>query len=186
VLRFTLVSQSLLARALPSHPHDVQIQNMEIVLWTIAILAVLGGLLGTVIPALPGAPLIFGGVLLAAWLDDFTKIGGISLTVLGLLALLTFAIDIFSPLVGAKRVGASRQALIGAVIGSVIGIAFGLIGILVAPFLGAFIGELMSGARPMQAGKVGVGTWIGMVVGTALKVGVALSMVGVFVFALVW
>lgn len=157
--------------------------------YVLAALLVGLGLLGTMLPAIPGLPLVFAGMLLAAWAGDFQQIGVATVAVLGVLTLLSLAIDFWATAVGAKRVGASRMAVIGAVIGTVAGLLFGLLGVFVGPFVGALIGELMHrrslGQRDLgHAAKIGFGTWMGIVFGVVLKLGLAFAMIGIF--ALAW
>ena len=108
-------------------------------LYVLAGLLVLVGMAGIVLPALPGIPLVFAGLLLAAWVDGFRHIGVPTLVVLGLLTLLSLAIDFWATAVGARRVGASRLAVLGAVIGALAGLWFGPIGLFVGPFLGVIV-----------------------------------------------
>jgi hypothetical protein len=89
-------------------------------------------------------------------------------------------------LLGAKRVGASRQALFGSVIGGIAGLFFGLIGLLLGPFIGAVAGELMARRSLADATRVGVATWIGWLVGTMAKIALAVSMLGVFLVGYWW
>lgn len=156
---------------------------MAILLWIIAIILVIAGLVGTVLPALPGPILVFGGLLLAAWIEGFDKVGWAPLIVLGVLTALTFAADIVATGAGAKKAGASKQAVIGALLGSVAGIFFGIIGIFIGPFLGAATGEFLAKRDLVRAGQVGYGTLFGLVLGAAMKIALALAMVGVFVTA---
>lgn len=142
------------------------------------------GLLGTVLPVLPGLPVMFAGMLLAAWNDDFRLIGPWTLGVLGALVLVSMAVDVFSSIVGARRVGASNKALWGAAAGGLVGLFFGLPGLLLGPFLGAVSGEIADGRDRAGAMKVGVGTWVGIAVGAALKLALAVAMLGVFGLAL--
>lgn len=144
-----------------------------------AILVVLG-LLGTVLPVLPGVAFVFGGLFLAAWAQDFTRVGWIGLTVIGVLAALAFAADFVASLLGAKRVGASPRALVGAALGGLVGIFFGLPGILLGPLLGAIAGELMARGGWKQATKVGVGTALGLLFAAVAKLVLAFLMVGTF------
>ncbi len=149
--------------------------------WVLAIALIVVGVIGTFLPLLPGAALVFGGMLLAAWIDDFQRVGWITLVILGVLTLLVFIVDFVAGLLGAKRVGASRLALIGATIGTIVGLFFGLVGILVAPFVGAFVGEVIARGQVAPAARVGFGTWIGFVAGALAKFALVLAMVGVFV-----
>ena len=157
--------------------------NEAILLWALAGLLVVVGLAGTILPALPGVPLVFVGLLIAAWIGDFQKIGWPTLTILAVLTALAIAADLVAALLGAKRAGASRLALIGAAIGSIAGLLFGLIGIFVLPFVGAVIGELIARQRLGQAARVGFATWLGLLIGTLAKLSLAITMLGVFVIA---
>lgn len=146
---------------------------------------ILLGLAGTILPALPGLPLVFAGMLLAAWADGFTVIGGWTIALLAVLTLVSVAVDIASTTLGAKRVGAGKLAMLGAALGTLFGgVFFSLPGLIFGPFLGAMAAELIGGRELAHASKVGFGTWIGLAVGTALKIALAFAMVGVFVFAL--
>lgn len=156
--------------------------------YAIAALLVLVGLAGILLPALPGLPLVFAGMLLAAWAGGFEQIGVTTLVVLGVLTLLSLGVDFWAAALGAKRVGASRMALVGAVLGTFAGLVFGPVGLFVGPFVGALAGELMhgrtlDGQRLGQATKVGFGTWLGIVFGIALKLMLAFAMLGLFAWA---
>lgn len=148
--------------------------------YAIASVIVILGLVGTVLPVLPGNLLVFAGLLLAAWADQFTRVGVVGLSVIGALGLLAFAADLIASALGAKRVGASPQALIGATVGGVIGILFGIPGMILGPFAGAVLGELLARGRLAQAGKVGIGTWLGLLAAAVLKVVIAFLMIGTF------
>ncbi|HEX5758617.1 MAG TPA: DUF456 family protein [Thermoanaerobaculia bacterium] len=144
---------------------------------------VLAGVAGTVLPALPGAPLVFAGLLLAAWIDDFQKVGWLPLVLLGLLTLLSIAVDFAATALGAQRVGASKRAVLGAALGTVAGLFFGLPGLVIGPFAGAVAGEYWARRDWAHAQKVGLGTWLGLVLGVAAKLALVFTMVGVFAFA---
>lgn len=141
------------------------------------------GVAGTILPALPGVPLVFAGMFLAAWAGGFETVGPGMLVVLGLLTLLSIVVDFLAAALGAKRVGASRLALIGAVLGTFGGLFFGPLGLLAGPFVGALVGELIHVRELRQATRVGFGTWLGIVVGTVLKLGLTFGMLGLFAFA---
>ena len=157
--------------------------ELQSLYYALAVILVLVGIAGVILPALPGLPLVFAGLLLAAWAGDFQQIGWVTLVVLGLLTLLSVGVDFFATLIGAKRVGASRKALIGAVLGTFAGLFFGPIGLFAGPFVGALLGELWHGREIGQAAKVGLGTWLGILLGTVLKLGLAFAMLGLFAFA---
>lgn len=157
--------------------------DVAILLWILAVVLVLTGLAGLFLPLLPGAPLLFAGLVAAAWAEDFAQVGWGTLTVLGILALLTYPADFLAGAFGAKRYGASARAVTGALLGAVIGIFFGLPGVLLGPFAGAFIGELSRQRHLGQAGRAGVGATVGLLLGTAAKLAIAFTMLGIFVIA---
>ncbi|HEY3178133.1 MAG TPA: DUF456 family protein [Casimicrobiaceae bacterium] len=157
---------------------------MTMMLWIAAIALIVVGIAGTVLPALPGAILVFAGIALAAWIDDFVRIPAWLLVLLAALTAMAWAVDYVAAAAGAKRAGASRQAIIGAAIGTVAGIFSGLWGLLFMPLVGAAIGEYFVQRNVRLAGKAGIATWIGLLLGTVAKVAIVLTMVGIFVFAL--
>jgi uncharacterized protein YqgC (DUF456 family) len=152
-------------------------------LWIVAVLLVLAGIAGSVLPALPGVPLVFAGLLLGAWIDHFQKVGWFTLAVLGLLTLLSFAVDFLATSMGAKRVGASKWAIAGSALGTLAGLFFGIPGLILGPFLGAVAGELLARRGQRQAVRSGFGAWIGLLVGTAGKLALIFAMVGIFMTA---
>jgi uncharacterized protein YqgC (DUF456 family) len=158
--------------------------DWTIFLWLLAALIVVAGLAGTVVPALPGVPLIFAGLFLGAWIGDFETVGWVSIGVLGALAALAWIIDAIAGAAGARYVGAGPRAFWGATIGAIVGMFFGLAGMLIGPFVGAVIGELSGGSDLVRSGRAGVGTWLGMVVATAIKLAIAFLMIGIFLFRL--
>lgn len=158
--------------------------DLDVLFYVLAGVLVLVGIAGTVLPALPGLPLVFAGMLLAAWTGDFEQVGWLPLVVLGLMTALSLGIDFLATAMGAKRVGASRLAVAGAIVGTFAGLAFGPVGVFVGPFVGALAGELLHSRQVGQATRVGFGTWVGILVGTVLKLGLAFAMLGLF--ALAW
>ena len=151
--------------------------------YVLAAVLVLVGLAGVLLPALPGLPLVFAGLLLAAWAGGFEQIHVATVVVLGLLTLFSFAVDFWATAHGARRVGASRKALVGAVLGTFAGLfVFPPFGLFAGPFVGALLGELLHGRELRQAAKVGFGTWLGIVLAVVLKLGLAFAMIGLFAF----
>ena len=149
-------------------------------LWLLATVLVVTGLIGLVLPAIPGAPLIFFGLLLAAWTEDFVYAGLWTIVVIAVLALLSYGVDLWATMFGAKKFGASKYAVIGAVLGSIVGIFLGFPGIVFGPFIGAVVGELLAQKDLRQATRAGIGATIGLVLGAALKLAMAFAMIGVF------
>jgi len=155
--------------------------DSAIVLWTIAGVLVLAGLAGLILPAIPGAPLIFAGLVVGAWADDFAYVGVWTIVVLAVLTLVTIGVDFWATMFGAKKFGASKRAVIGALVGSIIGLFLGLPGVLFGPFIGAVIGEISSRGSLPQATRAGFGATLGLILGAAIKLALALSMIGIFV-----
>lgn len=153
-------------------------------LWVLSAVLVLLGLAGTVLPLLPGTLLVWAGLLLGAWIDDFTRVSVVTTLLLTLLAVLAWALEFVAGLMGAKRAGASPQALVGAAVGTVVGIFMGLIGVLFMPLIGAGIGEYWAQRNQQRAAKVALATWLGLLLGMVAKVVIAFVMVGIFLVAL--
>ena len=147
----------------------------------LAAILVVAGLAGLVLPAVPGPPLIFAGLFLAAWAEDFAYVGTGTLIILGVLALLTYVADLWATMFGAKKFGASKRAVLGAVIGSIIGLFLGLPGVIFGPFIGAVIGELSARRGLQEAARAGIGATIGLAIGVAVKMALAFSMIGIFI-----
>jgi hypothetical protein len=99
------------------------------------------------------------------------------------MALLMYLVDFLASAVGAKRFGASTRAVIGATFGAVVGIFFGIPGIILGPFIGAVLGELTAHSDLITAGRAGIGATVGLALGVAAKLALALAMVGIFVIA---
>ena len=157
---------------------------MDPLAWhVLAALLVIVGLAGTVLPVLPGIAFVFGGLLLAAWADGFARVGAVTVAILGLLTALALAADFAASAFGARKLGASPRGVLGAAIGAVVGIFFGLPGLVLGPFVGAVAGELSARRELLHAGRAGLGSWLGLVLGSAAKLALAFLMVGVFATA---
>ena len=152
--------------------------------WTLSVLLIIAGLAGTVLPALPGAAFVLAGIVLAAWIDGFTRVGTGVVAIVTVLAVLAWLLDYAAGLLGARKAGASRQALVGAAVGTVVGLFAGFIGVLFMPLAGAAIGEYIARRDEVQAVKVGVATWLGIMAGLVAKVVIVFMMIGVFVGAM--
>jgi uncharacterized protein YqgC (DUF456 family) len=157
---------------------------VTIALWVLVAVLMTAGVVGTVLPVIPGAILIFAGAVLGAWIDDWSRVSAWTLGVLGLLALISIACDFVAGSLGARRLGASPLAVSGAAIGTVVGVFTGLWGVLFMPFVGAAIGEFVAMRNLQRAGRVGVATGVGLLVGVVVKLALAFSMIGIFIVAL--
>ena len=152
--------------------------------WIAAILLIVVGVAGTVLPALPGTILVLAGIVLGAWLDDFTRVKWWVVAIIAVLAIVAWVTDYLATVMGAKKAGASTLAIVGAALGTIAGIFMGLVGVLFMPFVGAVIGELIAQKNAKQAAKVGLATWLGLLIGTVVKLVLVFMMVGIFVAAL--
>ncbi len=159
---------------------------MTVLLWVLGTVLVLAGLAGILLPALPGTILIFAGLLLVAWADDFARVGPGTLTVIGVLGAASYSVDFVAAALGAKRVGASPQAMAGAALGTLLGLFFGLPGLILGPLAGAVLGELSAHRDLARAGRAGVAAWIGFAIGTAVKIALAFAMIAIFLSALLF
>ena len=140
------------------------------------------GLIGAVVPMLPGTPLIMVGAVVYAVATGFTPVGGGRLAILAVLGLAGWAIEHLAGILGAKRAGGGRAAVVGALVGAVIGLAFAPLGLLLGPIAGAIAGELLSGRGAAGSVRTGVGTAIGVLVGIVAHVAFAVTMVALFVW----
>jgi len=152
-----------------------------ILLAALGIILSLAGFVGLALPALPGAPVLFAGLVCIAWAEDFVFVGTWTLVILGILAALTYVVDLIAGVFGVRRFGASSRAMVGATLGAIVGLFFGFIGIVIGPFIGAGIGEYLTGQDIRAAGRAGIGATIGLVIGVAAKLTLAFAMIGIFV-----
>jgi len=159
--------------------------TVTVALWVLVVVLMAAGVVGTILPVLPGAVLIFGGAVLGAWIDDWTRVSWWTLGVLAVLGVLSIACDFLAASLGAKRLGASSLAVTGAAVGTFAGVFTGLWGLLFMPFVGAAIGEYVAMRNLQRAGQVGIATGVGLLIGAVVKLALAFSMIGIFVAALV-
>ena len=159
---------------------------MTVLLWTAGVALVATGIAGIVFPALPGHVLIFAGLLMAAWANDFTRVGPWTLAVIGLIGAVSYGVDFVAAALGARHVGASRSAVAGAALGTLLGIPLGLPGVVFGPLVGAVLGELSVNRELGRATGVGLAAWVGFLIGTVVKVSLAFLMIGIFLVALLW
>jgi uncharacterized protein YqgC (DUF456 family) len=155
-------------------------------LWALSALLIVVGVAGTVLPALPGTAFVLGGIVLGAWIDDFTRVPVWVVVLCTVLAVLAWVLDYVAGLMGARRAGASKQALIGAAVGTVVGLFMGIVGVLFMPLVGAAVGEYLARKDERKALHVGVATWLGIMAGLLAKVVLAFMMIGIFIVALVF
>jgi Uncharacterized protein conserved in bacteria len=154
---------------------------LDIILWITAVLLMGVGILGTVIPMIPGLPMIFAGAWLAAFIDHYDKINVWVVVLLGVLMLFGLAVDWIAQTMGAKKAGATKLGIVGSLIGTFVGIFTGLWGLIFMPLLGAAIGEFIDHQDMLRSGKVGFATWLGMIIGTVVKLALAFTMIGIVI-----
>lgn len=152
--------------------------------WVLAWLLVIIGLAGTLLPALPGTPIMLAGMALMAWLNEFDRVGFGVLLGLTALTLVAQFLDFIATAEGARRFGAGRGAILGATLGLLIGLFFGIPGILLGPFVGAVVGHRLGEATLNESVRAGVGASIGVLVGTVAKV--IIGVVMLVWFGLAW
>ncbi len=156
---------------------------VDILFLVLAIGSIAIGVVGTIVPILPGLPMIFVGAWLIAWLGHYEEISMGIVILLGVLTIVGIAIDWVAQTLGAKKAGATKLGVVGSLIGTILGIFTGLWGLLFMPLIGAFIGEFIDHQDAIRSGKVGIATWVGMLAGTVIKLGLAFTMLGVIVGA---
>ncbi len=152
-------------------------------LWLLAAILVLVGIAGTILPMLPGIPLVFVGLFIAAWLDGFAKVSVLTIIIIGLIALLALIVEFLASFITVKKAGASKYALWGAAIGGLIGFFTGPLGLIIGTAVGAAIGELLAEKETSQATAVGIAAGLGFVVALVAKVVLLLIMLAIFAYA---
>jgi len=164
---------------------DREFATMNPTLWySLAAMLTLIGVIGTVVPILPGVPLVFAGLALAAWVGDFKEVSGLTVAILGMLTLMAVLIDFAASAFGTKIAGASRWAFFGAALGAVVGIFFGPLGLFVGPFIGAVALEVWATQNIERSLKAGIGASVGILLGAVAKIALSFTMIGLF--ALAW
>jgi len=155
--------------------------DQSMILWIFGAILMVTGLSGLLLPIVPGAPVLFLGLLLGAWAEDFQHIGFWTLLVLAVMAMLTYAVEFAASAFGVKKYGGSKRAMVGAVLGGIVGFFLGIPGILLGPFVGAVIGELSMQRSLDEASRAGFGTVVGLTIGLAGKFAIGIAMTGLFI-----
>ena len=158
---------------------------MTIFLITLAVVCLLTGLAGCVIPVLPGPPISYLGILFLHFSEEYDYSLTTLLVLLALVIVVT-VLDYVIPMLGSKYLGAGKWGSAGSFIGTIIGLFFLPWGLIVGPFLGAFIGEKISGKGWHDAFVAGTGSLVGFLVGTLIKVLLCLYMIWIFIDALIF
>lgn len=154
--------------------------DQSMMLWIIGVILTVSGMAGLLLPLIPGAPLLFLGLLFGAWAEGFRYVGVWTLLLLATMTALTYVVEFIASVLGVNKYGGSKRAMIGAALGGVAGLFLGIPGILVGPFVGAVIGELSLQRNLDQASRAGFGTVVGLAIGVAGKLAIGIAMIGVF------
>jgi len=157
---------------------------MELFWWFLTIVLFAVGLIGTIVPVLPGSTIILTAAILhRIMLGADKSIGWSTITVLVLLALATYGLDVLAGYYGAKYFGATKWGTLGAIVGALVGLFFGLIGLFIGPVVGAIVGEVIAGKRMIDAGRAGWGSLLGNIGAMFAKLIIALAMIIIFLVA---
>ncbi len=159
---------------------------MEILLYVLGAAALLAGIAGVVLPAIPGSVLLVLGAALVAWAEGFTRVSGWTVLACAVIGVAIWVVDFVAGVLGARAFGASKWAVIGAGIGLLAGLFLGLPGIILGPAVGAIVLEYARDPSFGRAMKAGAGAFLGFVLGSAVKVSLAFVLVGVVLLALVF
>lgn len=154
---------------------------MELFWWFLTITLFAVGLIGTVVPIVPGTLIILAAAIIHRLMLGAAKsIGWKTIVVLVLLTLLSYGFDFLGSYCGAKYFGATRWGAIGAIVGAVIGLFFGIIGLFAGPVIGAVVGEFLAGKRMVDAGRAGWGSLLGNLGAMIAKLIIGLAMIAIF------
>lgn len=155
--------------------------DQSLILWIVGAVLTIIGLSGLLLPIVPGAPILFLGLLLGAWAENFQYVGLWTLLFLAVMALLTYGVEFAASVFGVKKFGGSKRAMAGAALGGIVGLFLGIPGILFGPFVGAVIGELALQRSLDEASRAGFGTVVGLAIGLAGKFAIGIAMIGLFI-----
>ena len=158
---------------------------MDYILITVSAILLLVGLVGCVLPALPGPTLSYLGLVVLG-LSDRVAFSTKFFIIWGVVALIVTVLDYLIPIWGTKRFGGSKYGVWGSIIGLLVGLFFPPVGFIIGPFAGAVIGEMFAGKRSREMFRAGLGSFIGFVVATFIKIVVSGTMIFLFFKGLFW
>ena len=155
--------------------------------WILTLALMLAGLVGTVMPLLPGTTIILAAAVMHHFaLGADRSVGWWTIAGLVVLTVVSYVLDFVSGAMGAKKFGASRWGAVGGIVGAIVGIFFGLPGIFIGPLAGVLLGELLGGKGLLPAGKSTWGTLLGTTAGIVAKVVIGTVMIAWFLVAALW
>lgn len=142
---------------------------MDTTLGVIAIICGIIGLMGTIVPVLPGTIISYAGLLCISF-SSYSELSSFMLVAWGIVAVAVIVMDYVLPGYFSKKFGGTKAGVTGATVGTILGIFFGPVGIILGPFFGAVLGELVAEKLTFnQALKVGFGSMMSFLVGTLFK-----------------
>ncbi len=154
---------------------------MEFFWWFFTIVLFAVGVIGTVVPVLPGTTIVLAAAIIhRVMLGPEKSIGWKTIVGLILLTLVSYAFDFLGGYFGAKYFGATKWGAFGAIVGALIGLFFGIIGLFAGPVIGAVAGEFIAGKRMIDAGRAGWGSLLGNLGATTGRLVIALVMISIF------
>lgn len=150
---------------------------MAIVVPVLAVIIMLVGIAGTIIPFLPGIPMVFVGIAIYGWYEGFQLISAQYLCIMAVLAVLSLFVDYASTYLGAKHFGSSKKGMYGAILGTFLGLfILPPAGILIGPWIGAVLGEYIDNSDWKKSFNAGIGTIIGLFSGMLFQLILAILM----------
>ena len=157
---------------------------MELFWWFFAVALFAIGLIGTMVPVLPGTTIILAAAIIhRVTLGAEKSIGWKTIVALVLLTLFSYVFDFLGSYFGAKYFGATKWGAFGAILGALVGLFFGIVGLFGGPVIGAVVGEFIAGKRMIDAGRAGWGSLLGNLGATAVKLIIALAMIAIFLIS---
>ena len=155
--------------------------------WTLTLALMLIGLVGTVVPLLPGTTVILTAAIVHhVMLGEAQSVGWWTLVGLAVLTVLSYVLDMVSGSIGARWFGATRWGALGGIVGAIVGVFFFPLGLFLGPMIGVLAGEILGGKGLLPAGKSSWGTLLGTTAGMVAKVTIGVAMIAWFLVAALW
>jgi uncharacterized protein len=152
----------------------------QIIGLAVALLVMLCGLVGSILPGVPGTPLLLVAAIAHRLYFGAASANNWVLAGLVILTALSFAFDYLASMFGAKKLGATWRGILGAVVGGLVGIFFSFPGIILGPFLGALLFEMAAGRELKPSARAGLGAVLGLLAGAVGKLAICVAMMGLF------
>jgi len=160
---------------------------LEIFWLILSIIIILIGILGTIVPLLPGIPLIYASYCIWGLASGWKDYGLTTMIVLGFITLISVLLDYYSGAIGAKKYGATSAGVLGSIIGAIVGaFILSIPGLILGPFLGAVLGEILVGKKHAEAWRAGWGAFLGFLGGTLFKISASIMMFFLFLYFIIF